>query len=47
MTWSDVTVFLMAAGYFATFVYLLASYARELAREERSRAETSSEGTRS
>ncbi|WP_306223440.1 CDP-alcohol phosphatidyltransferase family protein [Bosea beijingensis] len=34
MTWCDVTVLLMAAGLFATFVCLLASYAAELAREE-------------
>lgn len=36
MTWCDITVLLMAAGFFVTFVHLLASYAAELAREERS-----------
>lgn len=34
LTWCDVTVLLMAAGYFVTFVCLLASYARQLDREE-------------
>lgn len=34
LTWCDVTVLLMAAGYFVTFACLLASYARQLAREE-------------
>lgn len=36
MTWCDVSVLLMAAGFFVTFAYLLASYARQLAREESS-----------
>lgn len=39
LTWCDVTVLLMAAGYFVTFICLLASYARQLAREESADAE--------
>lgn len=34
MTWCDATVFLMAISLFGTFLYLLASYASQLAREE-------------
>lgn len=34
MTWCDLAVLLMAAGFFAAFVHLLASYAAELARAE-------------
>ncbi|RYE30630.1 MAG: CDP-alcohol phosphatidyltransferase family protein, partial [Hyphomicrobiales bacterium] len=34
MTWCDITVFLMAAGFFTAFAFLFASYAAELAREE-------------
>lgn len=33
-TWCDVTLILMAAGYFMTFICLVAGYARRLAREE-------------
>lgn len=35
LTWCDVTVLLMGAGFFGAFVHLLTSYAAELAREER------------
>lgn len=34
VTWCDITVFLLAAGFFITFTGLLASYAAQLAREE-------------
>lgn len=34
MTWCDVTILLMAAGLFTTFVCLLAGYAAQLAHEE-------------
>ncbi|HEV7257961.1 MAG TPA: CDP-alcohol phosphatidyltransferase family protein [Bosea sp. (in: a-proteobacteria)] len=35
LTWCDITIILMAIGFFTLFVSLLASYASELAREER------------
>ncbi len=34
VTWCDITVFLLAGGFFATFTGLLAHYAAHLAREE-------------
>ncbi|WP_103717822.1 CDP-alcohol phosphatidyltransferase family protein [Bosea psychrotolerans] len=47
MTWCDITVILMTAGYFITFVYFLVSYARRLAREEGVDSETASKGMHS
>jgi len=34
ITWCDVTVLLMAVGFFSIFIYLIVDYARQLAREE-------------
>jgi phosphatidylglycerophosphate synthase len=47
MTWCDITVILMTAGYFVTFVYFLVSYAHRLAREEGVDVKIASKGMRS
>lgn len=36
MTWCDITLLLMTAGFFSVFIYLVVEYARHLARDERS-----------
>jgi phosphatidylglycerophosphate synthase len=42
LTWCDVTVALMAASYFVTFICLVTGYSRKLAREESAGAATQS-----